>query len=320
MTLLRLPLLLAALALLAAGSATAAPERGTGLDVTAPKRAVQGSRVAVTAAVKPAGTRCSLFVRYRTGSRQQGLGVRRASDGRVTWRFEVPRQAPTGAARATVSCGSAGSYSWTLMIIGSVIPAQIRVVNKGFSQRVHRTGGSAVSWGVILANDSPHQDALDVTVLANFVMPDNRLIGSATARVQGIAAGSQHAAGGDLNFVGAPPIARIEIVVTIGRRGPATRARPAIAHIRVVPESYDPAWVGSVEGELHNVDPRRTLESAQLTAVILDNAGNVIGGGNGYTIAPLPPGAREFIKVSGMRAVAMDRAASAVISIVARYD
>jgi hypothetical protein len=78
--------------------------------------------------------------------------------------------------------------------------------------------------------------------------------------------------------------------------------------------------VGSVEGELHNIDPRRTLASAQLTAVILDSAGNVIGGGNGYTIAPLPPGAREFIKVSGMRAVAMERAASAVISIVARYD
>jgi hypothetical protein len=315
----RLALLAVVPALFAAGSAAAATERGLGLEVTAPSKAVQGSFVTISVAARPAGVSCSLSLRYRTGSHQKGLGLRRANGGHAQWHFRIARRAPTGPARATVSCGRAGRHSWTLMIVGSVIPAKIHVVNKGFSQRALTYGGSWLSWGVILANDSPNQDALDVTVLANFVMPDNRLIGSATVHVSRIAAGSTHAMGGELTFPGLPPIARVEVSVTIGSRGPAQKTKPAMANIRVVPDPYDPAWVGSVEGEIQNTHARRSLQSSEISTAVLDGAGNVIGGGTGYAFAALPPGAREFIKISGMHAVAMGQAASAVVSIVPTY-
>ncbi len=193
------------------------------------------------------------------------------------------------------------------------------MLKKGYTQRAFQYSGSTVSWGVILANDSP-QDAEDVTVLANFVMPDNRLIGSTTTHVGAVAAGREHALGGDLSFTGAPPIARLEIVVTIGRSGPASKAFPAVANTRVVMDPYDVGWTGSVEGEIQNDQAARTLQSVELSCVILDAAGNVLGGGTGFTFASLPPGAREFYKISnGLRAIPIANAASAQVSIVPTY-
>ena len=53
---------------------------------------------------------------------------------------------------------------------------------------------------MILANESKTRDAMDVKVLVNFVIGDNRLIGSATTNISDMAAGSEHAFGGELNF------------------------------------------------------------------------------------------------------------------------
>ena len=55
-------------------------------------------------------------------------------------------------------------------------------------------------------------------MLVNFVVADNRLIGSATVRVGAIAAGQQHALGGELTFPGSAPIHRLEIVVEVAKR------------------------------------------------------------------------------------------------------
>jgi len=173
---------------------------------------------------------------------------------------------------------------------------------------------------VILANDSPQHDALDVTVLVNFVMSDNRLIGSATGHVSDIQAGTQHAMGGELQFPGGAPIARLEVVVTIGRGGPATHDKPGISAVRVMPSIFEPAWCGSIEGEIQNDHPTKTVQSVELSAVVLDAAGNVIGGGSGFGFASLPPAAREFFKIeNGMRPIPLSNAASALVSVVPTY-
>ena len=59
-----------------------------------------------------------------------------------------------------------------------------------------------------------------MNVLVNFVMADNRLIGSATSHISDISAGAQHAFGGELTFPSGAPIARLEVVVKIGKGGP----------------------------------------------------------------------------------------------------
>jgi hypothetical protein len=185
----------------------------------------------------------------------------------------------------------------------------------------HRTNHPAVSYGVILANESTKRDALDVNVLVNFVMSDNRLIGSATSHAGDIAAGTQHALGGEVSFPGGAPIARLEVVVKIGHSGPATHTKPGISAVRVLPSVFEPAWSGSVEGEIQNDSASRTLQSVELSAVVLDAGGNIIGGGSGFGISSLPPSARVFFKIdNGMRPIPYSKVASALVSVVPTYQ
>jgi len=301
-----------------AGSANGRPQAV--YFVASPSRVVQGNPVTVTVAVSRLGARCSLSVRYKSGARQKGLGVVVASSGHASWTWQVPRQVQPGLTHVTASCAGAGRATRTLMVIGQVLPPKIDVVQTGWSVRTYPFGGSEVSWGVILANTSKKQDALDLEVLCNFVMADNRLIGSMAVRVSDIAADSKYATGGELTFPGGAPISRLEVVARIGRGGPATHTKPGVSFIRVLPNPNEPAWTGSIEGEVQNDHPTRTIQSVMLSAVVLDSAGNILGGGSGFGVATLPPAARMFMKISdGMRPIPYAKAASAMVSVVPTY-
>ncbi|MFL5968666.1 MAG: hypothetical protein ACJ74L_03640 [Gaiellaceae bacterium] len=283
-------------------------------------RVVQGNPVTIDALVSPAGARCRLSVRYRGGARQKGLAAVTAAGGRASWTFEVPRRVRTGLAHLTLSCGGAGHASRTMMVIGQVLPPKIDVLQTGWSARPHPYGGTGVSWGVILANRSKTQDALDVQVLCNFVMADNRLIGSATQRIADISADSKHATGGELQFPAGAPIARLEIVVQIGKGGPVTRTKPGISFIRVMPSVYEPQWTGEIDGEVQNDHPTKTVQYVELSGVVLDGSGNILGGGTGFGYATLPPAARMAMKISqGLGSIPYAKAAAAVVSVIPHY-
>jgi hypothetical protein len=285
------------------------------------ERVVQGNPVTIDILVAPASARCSLSVRYRGGARQKGLRAVSGAEGRASWTWQVPRRVHTGPARLTASCQGAGRATRTMMVIGQVLPAKIDVVQSGWSVRSHPFGGTGVSWGVILSNSSKTQDALDVEVLCNFVMADNRLIGSATQNISDIAAGTKHVTGGELQFPGDAPITRLEIVVRIGRTGPATHRKPGISFIRVMPSQFEPDWTGEIDGEVQNDDPTKTLQSVELSGVVLDSAGNILGGGTGFGGATLPPAARMVLKISsGLSSIPYVRAASALVSVVPHYQ
>ena len=307
----------AGLVLVFAGSATG---RATGIRfVDGAHRVVQGNEISMTVSVSPSGVRCNAAVRYK-GGKTQNLPSVTAGGGRASWKWKVDRSTPTGQARAYVACGPAGRASRTFTVIGAVLPPAIHVVKSGWSVRPLPGGSSIVSYGVILGNDSQQRDALDVKVLVNFVMSDNRLVGSATVHVADIAAAQQHALGGDLLFPGGAPIARLEVVAVTGGGGPASHVFPGLSAIRVMPSPYEPAWAGSVEGEVQNDSPTLMLYQAELDTVVLDAAGNVIGGGHGIASAPLPPSSRMFFKITnGMRAIPIGKAASAIVSIVPTY-
>jgi hypothetical protein len=72
---------------------------------------------------------------------------------------------------------------------------------------------------------------------------------------------------------------------------------------------------------VQNDHPRLTVGSVELTTVLLDGAGNIIGGGSGFGVASLPPAARMFFKITnGMRPIAYGRASTALVSIIPRYS
>lgn len=307
-----------ALALLAiAGSASASTERSTGISIAGPTRIVQGDTVKMTVSAR-SGARCTLMLRFKSGS--QRVGPVSSTAGKAVFTFAVARRAAPGAATVKATCGAAGTTTRKLVVIGSVIAPKINVLKQGFSIRPHPFGGSTVSWGVVLQNTSSKQDAIDVTVLANFVLPDNTLIGSMTRRISRVGASAVGVGGGDLRFTGVPPIARLEVVVQVKEGDAPRKMLPLLSNEHVVPDRLDPAYVGSVEGEVANDDLGRRMRRADLYAVALDGAGNVLGGGAGYAAATLPPGSRQFFKISGLRGVQMANVASLMTAAVPTYE
>ena len=312
--------LLAACGLVVLVGATGASGKSAPRFAELPSRALQGKNVKAAVAVKT-GTTCTLSVRYSDGKLQPGLRGARAVNGRATWKWQIPEFAEPGPAQATAACGAAGRAERTLTVVGNLIPPKIAVVKKGFSVRL-RGSMTSVSYGLVLENLSPNANALSVTALVNFVMSNNALIGTATTRVSVINAGSTYYLGGMLQFNGAPSINRLEVVVTPGGRAKVAKVHlPALDFVRLVPSPFEPSWLGSIEGDVINDHKTWTLGNNQMSAVVFDAAGNVLGGGAGSTIAKSPPGTRQFFKLNmGFDSILFNRAASVQISTIPTYE
>ena len=306
-----------------AGARTSAPTHANGIKFTAlARRWVQRDLITVGVSVRPSGVVCQLSVRYADGQTQPHLLPVGAGNGHAKWKFRISGGVEPGRATVRVSCGRAGGATRTVLVVGSVIPARIVVVKTGYSIKQRPYGGGSISWGVILRNTSPEQDALDVYTLVNFVGTDNRLVGSATNTLSGIPAEKDFALGDDLVFFGGvPPISRLEVVVQIRKRQAHALKLPTVTNVRIWPDVFDSAYVGEVDGEVSNNDPRLILRNAELSTVVLDAQGNVLGGGSGNAFASLPPSAREFFKIErGLDAIPMSKAVSAMVSAIGQYD
>src|SRR3954465_7422086 len=315
-----IPLAFAA-ALAVALFASAANGRPQGITfVAGPSRVVQGNPATFTISVSPAGRRCSLSVRYKSGAKQKGLRTVAAGGGIATWTWLVPKHVQPGVTHITASCSGAGRATRTMTVIGQVLPPKIDVVQSGYSIRPFPYGGTGVSWGAILANRSKTQDALQVEVLCNMVMSDNRLIGTATASITDIAADSKHPVGGELTFPAGAPVTRLEITIRIGKAGPVTHWKPGVSFLRVEPGVYEPQWTGEIDGEIQNDNPTKTIQFVELYGVVFDAAGNILGGGTGFAFATLPPAARMVLRITdGMRPIPFAKAASALVVAVPTY-
>lgn len=287
-----------------------------------PQRAYQGKPASVTVRAKPAGVRCTLGVKYSNGSPQSGLGRVRAVAGRAQWTWDLALSAPVGPAVASVSCGGSGHITRRFTVVGGTArPSKLVVVTQGWSQRPDRVGpGSNVSYGVQLSDPSETRDAQGVVVLVNFLDASGTVLQSATTNVAAIGASSIFNLGGYTHVPSQTPVARLEIVVQTKEWVAHALHQPALENVHIVPSQYEPAWVGSVDGDLINDHPTATLTNAQLSIVLFDSAGKVVGGGTGYLFAALPPGTRSFFSASsGLSSVPVAQATTAAISIEPTY-
>ena len=312
--------LIAGVVVLAVGAGSASAH-ATGIGFTSiPRHVVQGKTALVSVRVHPAGARCTLDIRYQGGATQPDLKPAAAAGGRAAWSWRVPEDVQAGPAVATVRCGNAGSRSHQILIVGRLVEPKITVLKQGFSTRPNPTSGTRLSYGLILHNDSTSKDASGVNVQVIFVMADNNLLGTDTQRVTAIPAGGDFAVGHQITFPGAAPIVRLEVVIQVDKYvAPSTR-NPTLANMHLVPQLFDPNWLGTIEGDLQNTDPVQTLQFAVFSAVVFDGAGNIIGGGSGMAFSSLPPGAREFVQLnSGFDTIPMEEAASEMVSVTTTW-
>jgi hypothetical protein len=298
-----------AFAAIAAGSASAASQWTLRFSFV-PQRAFQGQPAAVSVLVKPSSARCSLSVKYVDGSLQSGLGMLRAKSGSASWKWSLAQAAPAGPARAVVACGRSGSLSRIFTVVGGTVRhSKLSIVNTGYSQRPASYGsGSSVSYGVVLDNPSNTEDAQNVSVQVNFIDSTNHTLQSAFNL------------GGSEALSSQTPVVKLEVIVQTGSYVKAATHEPAVENVHIVPSSFEPDWVGEVDGDLINDDLTDTLTNAQIFVVLFDSAGNIVGGGTGFIFATLPPGTRVYMSSSsGFTAVPTAKATTAAISIVPTY-
>ena len=315
-------LALAALAALCL-TATAAASLDAGSSLRfgfVPKKAFQGQPASLTVVVRPTGVRCSPTIRYADGSTQR-LRTTVARAGRASWKWTVPPKVRLGAATASVTCGKAGRVARSFAVVGPpTAPAQVNVRNSGFSQRV-RFSSRDVSFGIVLHNPSPENDALNVTVLVNFVDATNRVVDTDTERVVAVGAGTEYYLGGSTSIPDASPVSSLEIVVRIGGQEPKRKRSPAVSDVLVQQARYDPGWVGAVVGQIENDWKTMLLTRTQISAVVFDSSGAVIGGAKGMTSAGQLPGVRSYFNAgSSVSSIPFDRAASAGVSVLGQYE
>ena len=164
-------------------------------------------------------------------------------------------------ARLSATCAGSKKIAGGLLVVGGLIPPRISVQKDGFSVRTSTTGSADASYGILVRNQSPNADALNVTVLINFVLANDHLLGSTSANISEIPAGSTYALGGNLSFPGAAPIARLETVIQVGGSQRHAGHAPALDNIVIEPGTYDPSWVGDVGRR--SDQQRSTLDAAE---------------------------------------------------------
>ncbi len=299
---------------------SAAAAAGPAVSFTGAKRAYQGKPYSVTLGVKKAAGTCTLTVKYMDGALQSGLTSAPVAGGKATFRWTVPQLAAPGPARLTARCGGA-TAKWGITVVGTLIPPKIVVVKSGYSVRQFQLG-STVSYGVVLKNTSPNANALNVSMQVNFVMADSHLIGTATQPIPLINAGSTYNYAGSLYFSGTAPVAKLEFVIIVGTREKSKKVpNPSLANVAWVPQQFDPLWTGWVQGEIINSHPSYTLKNTQLSAVLFDARGNVLGGATGSAYNVLPPGTRQVFKLtSSVDAIPYAKVASVDISLTPTWE
>jgi hypothetical protein len=292
-----------------ASHATAAT---TGIGISGvPRHVVSGTVMHVTVSTVDVTASCSLNVKYRGGRTH------------AQWVWTIPPTVTAGVAHAYARCGNV-SLTRTFLVVGKVtktpVPVDkgsVVVVKSGFTTRTDTSGSTRLSYGVILHNTSQLRDAGSMTLQTNFVMADGHLLGTDTERINGIAAASDFAYGNTVYFPQAAPIVRLEFVVTVDNFQPHKLTMPTLVNLHLVPENFQPQWVGTIEGELQNTNTALTLHGVQLSAVVFDSTGAVIGGtSGGYISDVLPVGARAFLQITNLDVLPTDRAAGVMVSMV----
>jgi hypothetical protein len=319
-----LRLSLIALFVLASGATSAAgsPREAAGIS---PGLVHRGQKTTIHVSTGTTGVSCVAALRFADG-KTTTLPPRRSRSTGVSFTVLIPRTAAMGAGRWHVACG-VRSTSGTFIVTGvqsttGADQPKVVVDRQGFTQRPDKQGpGSLLSYGLVLRDSSPTEDAQNVYVIVNMVAADGRLIGSKSQKVQLVPAAATFALGDSLRLRTQAPVTRLEITIRVGAHEPKRQHdMPQFANIQVLPSSYDPGWVSEVDAEIVNVDTAKTLASANVSVVVLDAGGTPLGGGRGYSTASLPSGSRfVFVAQNGFGSIPLDRAASVLISSEPTY-
>jgi hypothetical protein len=314
----------------AAGTARAAALSEAAATATPVVHRGQSTRLVITTSSRAA---CVAEIEYSDGARQQ-TGVKSGHGKTVFWVVRIPTNAALGRAHWTVRCGLQFRRAGTWVVQPVVAsgsgnrPApgdsgpHIAVDRQGFSQKpTGYNGGSNLSYGLLLKNTSTTEDATQVYLLINFATASGELIGTVARTIELIGAGQMYALGDSSVLRTEAPVAKLEVTIRVMSHAKAKPLpMPHFVNVRILPDQNQPDQVGEVDGEVVNDTSPFTMNSARLSVVLLNAAGNIVGGGTGMVLAPLPSGSRMvFLAQNGFAAVAASEAVTPIITVEPSY-
>jgi hypothetical protein len=268
----------------------------------APASIKRGQALSIAVGVSPAGVVCRGSAEAAAGARL--LAPRRAVRGFASWVFRTTGSTALGRWDVGVACGAAGTARGHFTVRRAappapapppVVPARVVVEKSGFSTELPLGPGddTFAGYGLVLHNVSPDEDAVGVEILLNFVDAGGLILDSATANLHAIPAGATYYFGGLATFRGTPATMQVVSVRISTRQKKSIPGLPPVSNLRVVED-----FQTEVLGELANPYSRTLSDIARITVVCFDGVGNVIGGGDTFPPAALPPGARAAFSVT----------------------
>ena len=279
-----------AVGVLLASTAAAARVQSQGPKVTLVSRHVLQGQVELLKAVGiPRSGRCSLTVRYSHGFRQS-LGSEPVLGHQVSWIWLVPTRAGVGSAKARVACGRVGVRTGTF-VVRRLPRTGVAVVKRGFTQLPDGRNGTAVSWGVVLANRS--QKEMRVRVDVNFTDTTGNVLLQDGWRNLRVAPGATEYIADQEYTAGFPPIAKVAAVVSGGHTASNSIAALSVRDAQI---SADGEGSAVVNGSLTN-DGATHPSQVEVCAVFFNSGDKVIGGACSYNLSGLLPGTQEAFTI-----------------------
>ncbi len=272
-------------------------------------------RASVTAPNTQGGTSCGLAI-APPGGPVLRLPLRRALGlTRLEWLVRIPPDAAPGRWSLVVACTGLGRARAVLQVGRKLVPAQVVVTKSGFTQMALSTG-NAITYGLVLANTSPDEDALGVDVRVSFADTQGRSVASDSTTITGTPAGGTFYLSGEVFPNVSLTVASLQPTVSVRASKPKRLVLPPVSGTQL---SATGGFFNelTVTGNLTNPYAKPMPESATIYAVVFDGQGNVLGGGSEQTLAQVQPGATVSFQLSSLRLflVPADRAASVQVSV-----
>lgn len=263
--------------------------------VTASAEARQGGVAAIAATASPGRGSCTAVVRH-SGGRTIALGRKRLVQRRASWTWRVPADAAVGRWSVTVACGSSGIGRAAISVSTRSVAARVVIRRSGFSQTpLTFREGTRVSYGLVLANESPDEAALGVTVTVNFVDGQNRLLGTDSNALEAVPANGVFYFGDEASTEIGGTVARVEPIIQIRESRRNTLPSLSATNVRTLRGEEGET---RVFGELANTSSRTLSPIARISAVFFDSQGAIVGGGYTFPEAAIPPGTRQSFVIT----------------------
>jgi len=201
-----------------------------------------------------------------------------SANGKVTWQWQVPDFASPGQARVDRRLPGLRKATKSMIVVGGLIPAEGQGRQAGLLRARPRQTARTSATGSCCRTCRRTATRSTSAWLVNFVLPDNHLIGSASSQVPIINAGADLLPRRRDRLPGRShdPAARGRESLPEAARS-AKNFQPALDNVHLVPDLFDPAWLGSVEGDLINIHPTLALASSSMSCVIFDAQGKRAG-------------------------------------------